>query len=220
MSYPQQPVQVFVQAPETNGLGTAGFIVSLVSFFLCGLSSPIGLLMSGLALFKRPRGMAIAGTILGLLGSAWLFIGGFAILAGFAALIFGASEASRAVHEQIQNEAMATPVAVDPEPFVAEPQSIGEAPVAEPVLPASEAPQQVENPIAEPASEPITSTNPPPSTLRTWSSADGKFTVEAEFVSATKESVKLKRKDNGALVTVPRSTLAEGDREWLDLQGH
>ena len=95
----QKPTVVFVQVPSaptvqpvvrnvvtvhrdsTNGLGTAGFVTSLVGLFLtCGILSPIGLLFSAAALFKAPRGMAIAGFVLGAIGSWWLFAFGLAML--------------------------------------------------------------------------------------------------------------------------------------------
>ena len=50
--------------------------------------------------------------------------------------------------------------------------------------------------------------------LRT-STADGKFSVEAEFLSLTGDTVKLRRKDNGAEIKVPRSLLSSGDQEWI-----
>ena len=58
------------QRPPSNGLGTAGFVVSLVGIFTAGLLCPIGLLLSFFGLFKRPRGLAIAGFIIGLVGTA------------------------------------------------------------------------------------------------------------------------------------------------------
>lgn len=91
---PQQPVQqtVLVQAPPSNALGLAGFITSLVGFLTCGLLSPIAVLLSFFALFKSPRGFAVAGTVLGLLGSSWMALFGFAFLA---ALVFPAVDAAR-----------------------------------------------------------------------------------------------------------------------------
>lgn len=57
----------------SNGLGLAGFIVSLAALvFSAGLLSPIGLVLSFFGMFKRPRGFAIAGFIIGLIGSGWL----------------------------------------------------------------------------------------------------------------------------------------------------
>lgn len=68
----------------SNGLGIAGFIVSLVGIVgSCGLLCPVGLLMSVIAMRREPRGFAIAGLIIGLLGSLWIFIAlGFIILTG------------------------------------------------------------------------------------------------------------------------------------------
>ncbi|HAY79231.1 MAG TPA: hypothetical protein DCY79_05430 [Planctomycetaceae bacterium] len=60
----------------SNGLGTTGFVVSLCSLLTCGLFSPIGLLLSVMALRKGPRGLATAGTLLGLLGMVpWAMTG-------------------------------------------------------------------------------------------------------------------------------------------------
>lgn len=56
----------------TNGLGIAGFICSLIGLLTCGVLSPVGLLLSLVAMFRPPRGFAIAGVILGILGSAWV----------------------------------------------------------------------------------------------------------------------------------------------------
>jgi hypothetical protein len=83
MSSPYQPPyrHPYVQPAPTNGLGIAGFIVSLVGLVAtCGLLCPLGLLLSLLGLLKRPRGFAIAGTIIGLVGTAFiaLFFGLFA----------------------------------------------------------------------------------------------------------------------------------------------
>jgi hypothetical protein len=74
----------YPQPVRSNGLGIAGFIVSLVAFATCGILSPIALLLSFIALFRRPRGFAFAGFILGLVGSivplAFIAIFGLAVL--------------------------------------------------------------------------------------------------------------------------------------------
>lgn len=58
------------QSPPSNGLGLAGFIVSLVGLVITGgLLCPVGALISGIALFKPPRGFAIAGVVLGVIGT-------------------------------------------------------------------------------------------------------------------------------------------------------
>jgi hypothetical protein len=78
--------QVIVQPQPSNGLGIAGFIVSLLGIFTAGLLCPIGLLLSFFALFKKPRGFAIAGFIIGLIGTlvivAIVSIFGLAFMAG------------------------------------------------------------------------------------------------------------------------------------------
>lgn len=50
---------------------------------------------------------------------------------------------------------------------------------------------------------------------RTWKTADGKFSVEAELVEATATEVTLRRSDNGKVVKVPLSKLSNSDRDWL-----
>ena len=71
-----QPSQDPVFAPavpsadRSNTLGIAGFITSLVGFALTGgLLCPVGLILSLVALRRQPRGFAIAGVVLGLMGS-------------------------------------------------------------------------------------------------------------------------------------------------------
>src|SRR5438105_4112972 len=58
--------------PRTNGLGIAGFIISLLAIPTLGLLSPVALLLSLIALLRRPRGFAFAGFIIGLLGTAFI----------------------------------------------------------------------------------------------------------------------------------------------------
>jgi hypothetical protein len=68
--------------PAANGLGIAGFVVSLLGILTCGLIAPVGLLLSLLALLKRPRGFATAGSVIGLLGTIWLAAVGAVIMTG------------------------------------------------------------------------------------------------------------------------------------------
>ena len=74
----------FERPKPRNGLGVAGFIVSLCSLLTCGLFSPIGLLLSLVALRKGPRGMATAGTLLGLIGMVPWAVAGLSIQADIA----------------------------------------------------------------------------------------------------------------------------------------
>lgn len=60
----EQQYSTYGQPKRKNILGIVGFILSLTC-----LLSPIGLLVSFIALFKRPRGFAIAGCLVGVLFS-------------------------------------------------------------------------------------------------------------------------------------------------------
>jgi len=50
---------------------------------------------------------------------------------------------------------------------------------------------------------------------RIWKSADGKFSVEAEFVDIENDIVRLRRTDNNKIVSVPVKTLSRSDRKYL-----
>ena len=66
--------QPSVAQPQTNGLAIAGFVCSLVGLFT-GILSPIGLVLSLVALGKPGgRGFAIAGVVLGLIGSCGMIL--------------------------------------------------------------------------------------------------------------------------------------------------
>ena len=60
-----------------QGVGTAGFVITLVNMFLgfipvvnflCFILWPLGLILSIIGMLKSPRGLAIAGFVLSLLG--------------------------------------------------------------------------------------------------------------------------------------------------------
>jgi hypothetical protein len=70
------PHDPYLPPPQRNALGLAGFICSLLGLFTGGhLLSPIGLILSLIGLGQRPRGWAVAGLILGLLGTCgWLVV--------------------------------------------------------------------------------------------------------------------------------------------------
>lgn len=70
---------------KLNGLAIAGFIVSIASFFICGISSIVGLILSivGLVQIKnsikagvpqRGNGFAIAGLVCGIIGVVFIVI--------------------------------------------------------------------------------------------------------------------------------------------------
>lgn len=88
---PNDPVFVQGRAPNEwggNALGLAGFITSLVGAVMTGgFLCPVGLVLSLIALRRQPRGFAIAGTIIGVLGSCG---GCLALLIGIPLLAGGA----------------------------------------------------------------------------------------------------------------------------------
>ncbi len=77
---PQDDFALEFQQPRSNTLGLVGFILS---FCL----SPIGLILSLIGLGKPPRGFAIAGVVIGLLGTCVWIGGGMVIYIGYQAVI-------------------------------------------------------------------------------------------------------------------------------------
>jgi hypothetical protein len=75
-SYPPPPPPPPLRT-QTNGLGIGGFVVSLVGILTCGVISPIALILSLVALRRQPRGFAIAGSVIGGIGT--LMIAGIAV---------------------------------------------------------------------------------------------------------------------------------------------
>ena len=54
--------------------------------------------------------------------------------------------------------------------------------------------------------------------FRIWTSTDGKFSVEAEFVSEEGDTLNL-RKTDGKVIEVQTEKLSQRDREWLRAHG-
>jgi hypothetical protein len=73
-------------AQPSNVLGIVGFVASIVGLLTCGTLSVIGLVISLIALFKPPRGFALAGAIISLLGTVFFALWGMVIVMGFAGL--------------------------------------------------------------------------------------------------------------------------------------
>ena len=80
---PVQPTQTIIieqKAPKKNGIGLAGFILSLVALFtdwipvLGWIVWFLGALFSIIGLFKKPRGFAIAGFIISFIGLIILIV--------------------------------------------------------------------------------------------------------------------------------------------------
>lgn len=70
-----------VQQKEHNGIGTAGFVISLIALFsawipvLGWILWVLGALFSLIGLFKSPRGLAVSGLIISVLGFIILLLG-------------------------------------------------------------------------------------------------------------------------------------------------
>ena len=85
---------IVTQRNASNGTGTAGFVLALISLFLGWI--PIlgwilwflGLILSFVGIFKKPRGLAIAGLIISPIGIILLIFifAGLAILGSTASI--------------------------------------------------------------------------------------------------------------------------------------
>ncbi|MDO9553372.1 hypothetical protein [Rhodonellum sp.] len=77
---------------QSNGLGTAGFVLSLIGIFLGWIPVLgwiiwfLGLILSFVGVFKAPKGLAIAGLVISLIGII-LLIAVFGAIVGGAALL-------------------------------------------------------------------------------------------------------------------------------------
>ena len=84
-----QTIIVNQQSQQSNGVGTAGFVLAIISVFfgwipvLGWILWILGLTLSFAGVFKKPRGLAIAGLVLSLIGIVLLLAVGAAILGGF-----------------------------------------------------------------------------------------------------------------------------------------
>ena len=72
-----KPYPQTLQPPKENGFGLAGFIVSIAGLVLCGVPSIFGVVLSMIGLGKEPKGLAIAGLIIGLIGLVEVAVVGF-----------------------------------------------------------------------------------------------------------------------------------------------
>ncbi|MEM8738780.1 MAG: DUF4190 domain-containing protein [Planctomycetota bacterium] len=93
---------VHVEKSPSNGMGTAGFVLSLVGWVTCGVLCPVGLVLSIIGVRREPRGLAIAGIIIGALGSLFLLVIGLGVIAG----ILGLGAASTVIVASAQQAAV------------------------------------------------------------------------------------------------------------------
>ena len=75
---PYQPI--IINQQPSNGIGTAGFVISLVTLLLGWIPVfgwvlwVVGLILSAVGMTKKPRGLAIAGLIISLIGIVFLLV--------------------------------------------------------------------------------------------------------------------------------------------------
>ena len=78
---------------KSNGVGTAGFVLALIALFLGWVPVLgwivwiLGLILSFVGVFKKPKGMAIAGLVISLIGIILLLTVFGALLGGAAAFM-------------------------------------------------------------------------------------------------------------------------------------
>ncbi len=85
---PDQTININQTEKQSNGIGPAGFILSLVAIFLGWI--PIlgwiiwllGLIFSFIGVFKQPKGLSIAGLVISLVGIILLLVVFGAIVGG------------------------------------------------------------------------------------------------------------------------------------------
>ncbi len=230
---------VVAQAESTSGLAIAGLVFNIIGLVTCGSLSLIGVPLSFLSLFARgPKGVAIAGLIVGfpaviffaLIGAS-MILGVLGLGAAGAAVTAEVEAQQRLMAEQQKAMEAASQVASDQEPAAQPPATVDDSQAAEstgaeepppPVEKAAEAnkkpegePKAVEPtptmPEEKPAPEPID----PKKVPRTWKDVAGKFSTEATFNGiAGKTDVFLKKAD-GKVVKVPIEKLSDEDKAWL-----
>ena len=76
----QQTVIVNQVEKQSNGIGTAGFVLALLNLFLGWIPVLgwilwlLGLIFSGVGVTRKPKGLAIAGLVISLIGIIFLLV--------------------------------------------------------------------------------------------------------------------------------------------------
>ncbi len=87
-----RPTVIINQAENSNGIGTAGFVLALIALFLGWVPFLgwivwlLGLIFSAVGLSRQPKGLAIAGLVISLIGIVLLIVV-FGAIFGAAALL-------------------------------------------------------------------------------------------------------------------------------------
>ena len=105
-----QTIIINQQQKKSNGLGTAGFVLALIALFLGWVPVLgwilwlLGLIFSFIGVFKKPKGLAIAGLVISLIGIIVLIVISAGVLGGVSnfmqvAIIYTVSQAQNAVQD-------------------------------------------------------------------------------------------------------------------------
>jgi len=85
-----QTIIINQEEKKSNGTGTAGFVLAIIALFLGWVPVLgwivwiLGLILSFVGIFKKPKGMAIAGLVISLIGIILLLVVFAGIGAAFA----------------------------------------------------------------------------------------------------------------------------------------
>ncbi len=93
-----------------NSLGLAGFILSVVGIISCGLLCPIGAILSLFGCRREPNGLAIAGLVIGIVGSLGLII--VFIFFGMALMAFFGMALGLGVYAEVEQDSVAIQSAI------------------------------------------------------------------------------------------------------------
>jgi len=214
---------IHVNNQGSSALGMAGLIFSALGWLTCGLLCIPGAILSFLGLFSsKPKGLAIAGLIVGFPGTLFFIFMGAGLLAGALGLGAAATGAVAAAREAAQaqqaraNAEAALNLNADAESDLSEAATPLQSP-NETTQGAQGIPESVavipQTPVTEPTPTPVVEELPP--LRRVFSDATGKFKVDATVLGYKQGWLRLRRKDGGKDLSVEVSKLSEADQTWV-----
>jgi hypothetical protein len=217
--------------------GNCGPIFSILGWFTCGLLCIPGAFFCLLALFARgPKGTAIAGLIVEFSGTLFFAFVGLGMIMAFlglgAAATTAGAGATAAVREaeraqsQARSQSPAIPQTAEPASSTSTQQpdeirldrSPETPPKSSPNPTPVEAPAATEEPMVDESAKVLDGPDAiEAAKWRTWTTADGKHKVEAEFVKFTAGTVTLEKRD-GTTVDVKLAVLCLDDQDFVKLR--
>lgn len=244
-SQPNQTVVVQL-ADGTSELAIAGLIFSILGWFTCGLLCIPGAFLCGLALLQSgPKGMAIAGLIVGFPGTIFFGFVGLGIIMSFlgagAAATGAAGAAGTTGIQSVAVDTDSSDADSDPQmdsgtPETLEPTVSNDDPDVESryatlmakydsaireieLEDARKENLRIELAELEEELRELENNKPPPLNYspRRWESADGKFSITGTLVrtDSLAGTATITREDDGRTVTVKTFQLSDADRNHL-----